>query len=89
MNARKTIVFLGGLVALVVGAIVAISLFVIRKMEIERNQARTQKARDNRHQKKPDEVAPSPADQKVETQSDGELKEEILMQANNESEQQN
>ena len=49
MNARKVLLILGGIVAALVIAIVALSLFTIQKMEREKNVKRTEKARAARH----------------------------------------
>lgn len=49
MNVRKAILVLGILATCLVAAIVAIAVLAHRKVELERNQARTANARAARH----------------------------------------
>lgn len=48
MNARKALLVLAGIGGAVLAALLAVALFTIRKMETEKNRAKTQKARENR-----------------------------------------
>jgi len=48
MNARRAIFILGTAVIFLVGAVVAISLFFISKLDSEKKQLQTLKARENR-----------------------------------------
>lgn len=52
MNARKIIGILGGILALLIVSVIAVSLWAIKKLESEKNASRTAKAREARHKPK-------------------------------------
>lgn len=66
MNARRIILILGALAALLIVAVVTVAVLLHRKMEVEKNQAKTAPARAARAEKrtqtpesKPDDENPS------------------------------
>jgi len=81
MNARKIIFILGSIILALIAALVAVAVFSHKKMESERNQAKTAPARARRWAEKVDQqitqvekpVEPEPVEEVVLTQSENEI----------------
>lgn len=77
MNARKTILVLGSVALVIVGALIAFAIFAHAKFEKESNRERTAKAREARH-KRPDQQSQQQqqieADEEVEEESNDQKK---------------
>jgi hypothetical protein len=61
MNARRTLLILGAVALVLISAVVALAVYFHRQMEIEKNQAKTAKAREARWSRKSEDDAQSTA----------------------------